>query len=503
MVVDCSNVMTIPQFGGTCWFNAILMAVLYSQNSRKILLNICDTWDTKNKFLMICREILLKYYKYSREAVVFFNKFKPEVILFHMLNNFKDERIKRKIKKAIREKGYDEIGGNTHYITNVYKNLGVKCLDITYLKDSNKYLINLYKFFKYLMIAENGDFYIDDETIKSLKRSKEIEEIKEILYGDGPDVLIFHSSDVYNSIIESCYKDVKKCNVRLGHVYNASNKEYGILENIDGLKEHRDIITFNERKYKLESCLLSSYNTNDSSSSIRHAAVGLQCNNFKYVYNGWDTKETYLEKEKFIDEDIYIACNLIPYPWDLNYDDEICFTQKSCDLVKDKKDDCIFNFYRSKNKTLVYIRVNDEQPIENKDSEKDDMSSSRSSDSKEKVYEILPFSTPRFLEIIKDIHDIKEITDEEQLNTLIKEFDRKFKVDRTLSIKKLQEILYKEIKKYFKIANDDLLRSPEIEESRKTKRTSPSSKIDELRGKRTRTGGKSLFSKRILKKYNK
>ncbi len=34
----CRNVVTIPQYESTCWFNAILMCLLYSQQSRKLLL---------------------------------------------------------------------------------------------------------------------------------------------------------------------------------------------------------------------------------------------------------------------------------------------------------------------------------------------------------------------------------------------------------------------------------------------------------------------------------
>jgi hypothetical protein len=53
----CDKVTTIPQFGGTCWFNAILMATIYSGESRKVLLKLSKNWDKKNKFLMIIRTI--------------------------------------------------------------------------------------------------------------------------------------------------------------------------------------------------------------------------------------------------------------------------------------------------------------------------------------------------------------------------------------------------------------------------------------------------------------
>mgnify|MGYP006144097079 CR=1 FL=1 len=34
----CDNVISLKQYGPTCWFNSILMALLYSDESRKLLL---------------------------------------------------------------------------------------------------------------------------------------------------------------------------------------------------------------------------------------------------------------------------------------------------------------------------------------------------------------------------------------------------------------------------------------------------------------------------------
>ena len=49
--MNCLNLSVIPQFGGTCWFNAILMIALYSQLTRKIVIKSSKTWDKTNKFL--------------------------------------------------------------------------------------------------------------------------------------------------------------------------------------------------------------------------------------------------------------------------------------------------------------------------------------------------------------------------------------------------------------------------------------------------------------------
>jgi hypothetical protein len=61
--MKCDELNVIPQFTGSCWFNAILMATLYSQNARKVLLNTSKTWDKKDKLFKIFKLILKKNYK--------------------------------------------------------------------------------------------------------------------------------------------------------------------------------------------------------------------------------------------------------------------------------------------------------------------------------------------------------------------------------------------------------------------------------------------------------
>ena len=45
MPSKCDNVISLKQYGPTCWFNSILMALLYSDESRKLLLKKSHIWD--------------------------------------------------------------------------------------------------------------------------------------------------------------------------------------------------------------------------------------------------------------------------------------------------------------------------------------------------------------------------------------------------------------------------------------------------------------------------
>ena len=59
--MNCANLSLIPQFSGTCWFNAILTASLYSQHTRKAIIKASKTWNKNDSFLMILKLILKNY----------------------------------------------------------------------------------------------------------------------------------------------------------------------------------------------------------------------------------------------------------------------------------------------------------------------------------------------------------------------------------------------------------------------------------------------------------
>jgi hypothetical protein len=75
----CNKVVTIPQYLGTCWFNAMLMSILYSQYSRKLLLhdNIYANEKT-NKLYKIINRILTKTYISKERALrISISNFEP------------------------------------------------------------------------------------------------------------------------------------------------------------------------------------------------------------------------------------------------------------------------------------------------------------------------------------------------------------------------------------------------------------------------------------------
>jgi len=140
MTNNCLNISVIPQFRGTYWFNAILMISLYSQNVRKILIKVSKKWNKSNSFLMILKTILIKYYDNQPEKVqAFYNKIRPEIIMFKMIKMMDDKEIINYWKQNNKNKFA------TYFAWSAQEFLNINVLDITYL--NNKYYLNLEKEF--------------------------------------------------------------------------------------------------------------------------------------------------------------------------------------------------------------------------------------------------------------------------------------------------------------------------------------------------------------------
>jgi hypothetical protein len=47
----CLDLKVIPQFKGTCWLNALLMSVLYSQGSKYYVKKASKKWNKRSSIL--------------------------------------------------------------------------------------------------------------------------------------------------------------------------------------------------------------------------------------------------------------------------------------------------------------------------------------------------------------------------------------------------------------------------------------------------------------------
>ena len=326
----CSNIAVIPQFNETCWFNAILMAAFYSQQSRLLIKFTSKSWTPetitdikKYKLLMIFKSIVFKYYKDPEAYKNLYSKIKPEIILFYLLEL---NKTKKQLTGLITKMKKDNMDLSWHpfYINKFYKFLGVKCLDI--------------------IIFDNKLYYtLKNDLIKRDIKADPSIKIKAIIDAN-PDVLVI----IKNIPYETLYN---KTNTKLYDPYLSTNYKY--KHNFNAL-DIKNEITFNGYTYKLDSCLLSNFNRDKGG----HVVAGITCRDNKYVYNGWND-ETLDEgiKEPIIKSDTK-QCSLFKYDWtSKTITEDFCFNTNECKLSSNfNSEDLCFSFNKG-SKVYVYVKT--------------------------------------------------------------------------------------------------------------------------------------------------
>jgi hypothetical protein len=334
----CSKIATIPQYESTCWFNSILMSILYSENSRKLLLyeNNATKHNKNNRLLAIVNKIIYSIYLDKSKAQEYFNIFRPEVILSYLkgMNN-------HDLYHIVYTGWFSNI-----FLFKFIENIGRSCIVLDYYK--NKF---------YAGITQSTDIDLNDENyIKFKYTAPEIKEIIKLnknpdyIYVNVWNVFDVHSSPIISTIFKN-YEKHKKAELLL----NTYGFEYSRLDTFE------DTIEFNGYTYKLDSCSISNYNQHRT--GYGHEITGITCGNNKYVYNGW-LKST--NDRGLTQSGNDTPCNLIKYDWDIKKDDDrgVCIDLPNCTLrtIKGQRDEkkqnmCFsFNIKRGKN-VLVYVRT--------------------------------------------------------------------------------------------------------------------------------------------------
>ena len=367
---NCNNVITIKQYGSTCWFNSILMAVLYSDNSRKLLLKKSKSWNDKILIFKTIKYILKnKYLRTSNlyKDYQYFDKVRPEYIL-EKLYSYNKKKFNFNPKKY---KSYL----SSLYIRKIYKLLGVKVLYLD-LFENNLY----YSLYNNVYPSFNKDKNIVVK-IKYVRQEKVMEKF------DDPDVIIVNIGSLTN--LTNHYPDYYSV-PKTSSFYN--------------LTKLNDNIKINGMKYIQDSVLLGNWNKNNN---VGHVIAGITCNSERFVYNGWtrSTIDYHINDIKIVEDDaknenlwiikiedkqivyintktkvvslylpkggkvignnIDIPCELMKYGWDVKTDSDFCLNLAKCalDLHGDKS---IMNLQNNKlcfsfnkgNRQVIYVNKN-------------------------------------------------------------------------------------------------------------------------------------------------
>ena len=369
----CDNVITLKQYGPTCWFNSILMAVLYSEESRKLLLKKSKTWNNKILIFKTLKHILEKKFLRSNNIYndyEYFDKIRPEYILEKLYKyNKKKFTFNPKINK-----GY----ASALYIRKIYKLLGVKVLyldlkgDLLYYSKYNNFKVNsINKIEKKLNMI-----------FKYVTKDKVLEKF------ENPDIIIINCTKRFINNIPDYYKV-------------PTDSPFYKIAKLD------DNVNIKGMNYVQDSVLLGNWNRAELGG---HSIAGIKCKGDKYVYNGWTrgtidihlqninfTKDDYIneriwvsqviDKKIFyinvkndmvvdklpadgilVSDNIHVPCELMKYDWNVNKDGNFCINKKQCFLdthtntsikkiIENDKNELCFSFNKGP-RNIIYINTN-------------------------------------------------------------------------------------------------------------------------------------------------
>lgn len=333
----CSELITYPQYGPTCWFNALIMAILYSQHSRKLILNQAEKWQKGILIFDMIKKILkTKFIRNKDYDVNFgnFNLFKPEHIL-KLLHKYNPNDFMVNMNKTEFKNGFlSEI-----YIKKLYKLLGIyNVAFFDMVKDKNEIYYSHYNDINKVEMKK-GMFHSVSSYIASEGKVKH--NIKD------PEVIL-----LLDKIEKDEYPDYYKLNDD---------------NNIKELLSNRTKITYNNNNYTLDSIILANWNINTIKSG--HAIAGITCNNERFVYNGW-TKSTIdpamLKNANDIKKVNNNPCELMKFQWSPMMDYNFCLNPRTCSLDKiiDKDNFSKFNLcfsFKQPKRIFVYIKESAEK----------------------------------------------------------------------------------------------------------------------------------------------
>lgn len=305
----CENVFTIPQFGPTCWFNALLMILFYSELSRNFFITQLTNLNNeqlkqKQVFYDIIENILFKSYIKNEKSIKRFNSFmKPEKILGSLYNNYKDYFDHNP------EKDVGNDGMLYYYYMFDFMNLQNKLLCLEYTKtglilDIN-YALNLPPNTLDSLLQPirflNFKTYVD--IIK--ERIEVFNAIFTVINNISPPYKFYLSNilktslDVkpislskvndtqfskYAEMLRDIYMNSKTMTIKQNQFYMYPSIDVIFIKNLSNSKFEKEL------NFKNDSFILdSTYLVNKKNSEHRyHAIAGITCKNKPYLYNGWN-----------------------------------------------------------------------------------------------------------------------------------------------------------------------------------------------------------------------
>ena len=350
----CKRVVTIPQADNSnvCWFNAIIMALLYSQHSRNVLLNGKNSLsERKDKISKILHQILTRQFIKNEYEEDYFKYMRIEKILKYL-----DLFPNKESLDIVLQRGYN----SSLPIHKFINKLGKTSLNLNVYRGELYGNLNL--------LFENIDIFkkAENTQAKALEIQQEIlKQVKTITasnFTNNPDYIVVNTIDheiplnkqsLYNSLFIETISLLKRN--RLIQTISLNTYEISTL----GIRTLEDKILYNGDTYILDSCILGNFN---KVGTVGHAISGITCNNNRYVYNGTFRHRGTLANPHVITK--RAQCDLMKFDWNIRTENKFCLNPRICDIYLTEEipaDNLCFSFDKGA-RTMIYVKKNSLNP---------------------------------------------------------------------------------------------------------------------------------------------
>ena len=328
---NCDSIETFPQLlGGTCWFNALITALFYSDGMSTYLKKVIpevhkNTKDIERKRILEVLEQLLNAREITdpKEFQKFYDILEPKNVLKYL--HLKD-------KMFYYDPNTETGNAPETYLIMLFQFLGIK----------EKIL--------FITLREGGEYYLS--TVNSMIFHGEYDQKKDKYYFLGETV----SGNKHP--LREYFMDPKKFNYYPLSALNYDAYDLVVISdsNIIGTHYYGNLpfepLAFDNnsldifgRKFIPDSLMLVNFNRNECNRA--HAISGVTCKGKRYMYNGWVQR---------IKNSTPKSCTLFPFDW-MKVKSNFCFGRNGCALTKTRKmvkEDLCFNARRKK--TYIYVK---------------------------------------------------------------------------------------------------------------------------------------------------
>lgn len=336
-ITKCSRVLTLDQVDApTCWFNALMMALFFSQNTRIAIASslkyIKETW----KFPIVVKiSKLLEGYNKERASKYLYERLQPKEFLTTLRQHYPQQFPMLKRKAQFKEGDYSSYQGDSlEYMHRMLQFLEIQHLFLS--RPSMKSGRTEWSHYNYDLMGNK--IWGDDDSLEFNPRT---------------DTSTLRTVDTRHPIILTMLVE-NHYDKKMTEGAKGKWKTYQTYP-VEGLysDSHARTIKYNGMKYYLDSMILGSYN--NKACDKGHAIAGVTCNGDRFLYNGWTSRtvDKGFERPNKVRRE---ACPLNQTDWARTTN--FCINTENCtfDTFVSKMETKTLCFSTLRNVALTYVR---------------------------------------------------------------------------------------------------------------------------------------------------